>query len=604
MPAIRRLAVLAVTFALIVGGLAAAPSAAAATSKTWPPGTGSGSTTSVSLDPGIYAVEFDYDSNMENWFDDEYFETNMIVWLESESGREQDLIVNDIAESGSKRHIVELTKKERVWLDIDAASDAQWYASIDKLTLPTKSETSFTEKGTGSKSTSLHRLAKGTYTFTATYSGNKDEYGDSYMGVFLLGEDDEWILLVNDIDSSGTVTRKVVVYEPVVVWLEVDSAPSASWSVKAKMDEKKFSKAPKPTISGTVKAGKTLTAKAGTWSPKPSFAYQWYRDGVKISGATKSTYKPTSSDCGKPLTVKVTGKKSGYAKKTVTSKATKKVACSTFSKAPKPTISGTAKVGSKLTAKAGTWKPKPKLTYQWYRGTSKIKGATKSTYTLTGADAGKTITVKVTGKKANYKTTTTTSKATKKVASGTFTTAPVPTISGTAAVGNKLTATAGTWKPKASVAYQWLRDGAKISGATKSTYALVAADRGKAITVAVTGTTTGYKSITKTSKATAKVAYGTFTTAPNPTISGEAKVGELLTAETGAWAPAATFAYQWFSNGVEIPGATNPVYSLAEADLDQVIHVNVTGQKDGYTPVTRSSAATVPIIAAEGDDGE
>ena len=49
-----------------------------------------------------------------------------------------------------------------------------------------------------------------------------------------------------------------------------------------------------------------------------------------------------------------------------------------------PTVSGTAKVGSTLTAKAGTWAPAPvTLAYQWYRGSVRIAGATKSTYTVT-----------------------------------------------------------------------------------------------------------------------------------------------------------------------------------------------------------------------------
>ena len=87
---------------------------------------------------------------------------------------------------------------------------------------------------------------------------------------------------------------------------------------------------------------------------------------------------------------------------TKTSKATAKVV-SAFTKAPTPKITGTAKVGKKLTAKAGTWKPSSaKLSYQWYRGSSKIVGATKKTYTLAKADKGKTVKVKVTAKKSGY----------------------------------------------------------------------------------------------------------------------------------------------------------------------------------------------------------
>ncbi|WP_298131782.1 hypothetical protein [Micropruina sp.] len=83
---------------------------------------------------------------------------------------------------------------------------------------------------------------------------------------------------------------------------------------------------------------------------------------------------------------------------------------------PTPKISGTAKVGKKLTAKPGTWKPSgTKLSYQWYRNSTKISGATKSTYKLVKADKKKKITVKVTGKKDGYANTTKTSAKTKTV---------------------------------------------------------------------------------------------------------------------------------------------------------------------------------------------
>ncbi|MDR1833357.1 MAG: hypothetical protein LBQ92_01710 [Propionibacteriaceae bacterium] len=84
---------------------------------------------------------------------------------------------------------------------------------------------------------------------------------------------------------------------------------------------KGFAKAPVPTISGTAKVGSKLTAKAA-FSPKPSYTYQWYRSGKKISGAVKSTYKLAKADKGKKITVTVTASKSGYATTAKTSKAT------------------------------------------------------------------------------------------------------------------------------------------------------------------------------------------------------------------------------------------------------------------------------------------
>ena len=64
----------------------------------------------------------------------------------------------------------------------------------------------------------------------------------------------------------------------------------------------------------------------------------------------------------------------------------------------------------------------------------------------------------------------------------------VPTISGTASVGQTLTGGDGTWDGREPPAftYQWNRDGAAISGATASTYTLVAGDSGTQITLTVT----------------------------------------------------------------------------------------------------------------------
>jgi hypothetical protein len=64
-----------------------------------------------------------------------------------------------------------------------------------------------------------------------------------------------------------------------------------------------------PTITGTPKVDSTLTAHTGTWSPEPTFAFQWNADGVAISGATSSTFVPTGAEVGKAITVTVTGTK-------------------------------------------------------------------------------------------------------------------------------------------------------------------------------------------------------------------------------------------------------------------------------------------------------
>lgn len=100
---------------------------------------------------------------------------------------------------------------------------------------------------------------------------------------------------------------------------------------------------------------------------------------------------------------------------------------------------------------------------------------------------------------------------------------PTPKISGTGKVGKTLTAKAGTWKPaKVKLAYQWLRDGEPIAKATKSKYKLTKADAGRRITVAVTGSKSGYESVTKISaaKSVAKVKATVSLSAPKKLAPG------------------------------------------------------------------------------------
>jgi hypothetical protein len=65
--------------------------------------------------------------------------------------------------------------------------------------------------------------------------------------------------------------------------------------------------------------------------------------------------------------------------------------------------------------------------------------------------------------------------------------APAPTISGTTAVGQTLTANTGTWLPAPTgFTYQWNRAGIAIDGARSSTYSATVFDIGQVLTVTVT----------------------------------------------------------------------------------------------------------------------
>uniref|UniRef100_UPI00286EBC6A WG repeat-containing protein n=1 Tax=Anaerosporobacter sp. TaxID=1872529 RepID=UPI00286EBC6A len=75
------------------------------------------------------------------------------------------------------------------------------------------------------------------------------------------------------------------------------------------------------TIKGTAKVGKILTAKL---TPScTNISYQWYADSVAIKKATKATFKVTSAQAGKTITVKVTATIKGGKKGSAKSKGVK-----------------------------------------------------------------------------------------------------------------------------------------------------------------------------------------------------------------------------------------------------------------------------------------
>lgn len=84
-------------------------------------------------------------------------------------------------------------------------------------------------------------------------------------------------------------------------------------------------KAARAKIAGKARVGKVLRLKSGHWAPVAvQLRYQWYRNGHRIAGATKKTYRLTAKDRRKRIQVRVTGKL-GDQRLTVRSAATKRV---------------------------------------------------------------------------------------------------------------------------------------------------------------------------------------------------------------------------------------------------------------------------------------
>ena len=110
-----------------------------------------------------------------------------------------------------------------------------------------------------------------------------------------------------------------------------------------------------------------------------------------------------------------------------------------------------------------------------------------------------------------------------------FTASPVPTITGTPQAGRRLTASPGTWKPApVALSYRWKVSGVAVPGATASTFTPSNTQVGKRVTVTVTGTKTGYQTVSKTSAPTRPVAPATIAVGVSPR--------ELVVTADGRWA--------------------------------------------------------------------
>jgi surface antigen len=87
-----------------------------------------------------------------------------------------------------------------------------------------------------------------------------------------------------------------------------------------------------------------------------------------------------------------------------------------------------------------------------------------------------------------------------------------------------------------------------------------------------------------------------------PTVSGTPKVGEVLTASTGTWAPVAaranaTYRIQWRADGANILDATGPTFTVRPRQEGRRISVHVTATSLGYLRGIADSASTAPVEA-------
>ena len=167
-----------------------------------------------------------------------------------------------------------------------------------------------------------------------------------------------------------------------------------------------------PSITGTTRAGETLTAQNGTWTNSPtSFQYQWQRcDGAgascaNIAGAVEKTYLLRSDDVSRTLRVRVLAVNADGSASARSGPTAVVTAGSAPANTARPSITGDARVGEELAADDGTWTNSPtSFTYEWQRcdadgtGCAAISGSTGKTYGVRLVDLGFRLRVEVTAR--------------------------------------------------------------------------------------------------------------------------------------------------------------------------------------------------------------
>jgi uncharacterized repeat protein (TIGR01451 family) len=182
-----------------------------------------------------------------------------------------------------------------------------------------------------------------------------------------------------------------------------------------------------------------------------------------------------------------------------------------------------------------------------------------------------------------------------------------PAIRNVPQTGENLICSNGTWNGASSFAYQWLRDGVAISGATNREYTAVEADEGNAIQCQVSAVNTSGRSVAVSPEVDVEAPESEPSTESNPPLqqsrlappAGTASAGGTLSCGSAVWKGAPTFAYQWLRDGVPIAGANASTYTLTTVDEGRTVQCQVTATNaDGSVLADGEAAVISPQPAA------
>jgi hypothetical protein len=351
----------------------------------------------------------------------------------------------------------------------------------------------------------------------------------------------------------------------------------------------------------TVGGSATFSVIAGG-TPIPT--YQWNFNGTAIAGATSSSYSVTNAQSANAGSYTVLVSNSAGSVTSSAATLTVNSASTGGSSSGPPTITAqpvsTSTTVGFLAQFSVTATPFSGTTYQWYKNGTLIPGATSFLYTIAASaltDAG-SYTVVVSdsaGSVTSAAATLTVNSASTGGSSSGLPTITAQPVSTTTTVGF-LAQFSVTATPFPGTTYQWYKGGTLIPGATSFLYTIAAAaltDAGS-YTVVVSDSAGSVTSAAAT--LTVSAAGGSMSASVAPVITAQPSGASLSVGQSVTLSVAATGAtsYQWYLNGVAVPGATGSTLNLSSVQAANA-GVYTAVASNGAGSVT-SSTATITVV--------
>lgn len=160
-----------------------------------------------------------------------------------------------------------------------------------------------------------------------------------------------------------------------------------------------------PRITGTPIAGHQLTVGGAEYEPAAHpAAIRWYANGQQIPGATGRVLTLRTAQAGKRISATVVGARQDWISVASSAASVGPVQLPWLTPASAGGVHGAPRYGRTLAASPGRFTASGvKVSYQWYDGSTRIKGATRPTYRTGLADLGQSIRVRVVARAAGYR---------------------------------------------------------------------------------------------------------------------------------------------------------------------------------------------------------